>query len=254
MEFARPDMAAAIRRRAGLARCHTMGQSTRPFHSPVQALFTDDPKYQPGQPPSPADAPPHAIISPDTLRPSRLPPGQSRTRKWPVLDAFGTPDIDPAKWQLRVFGLVETPLTLSLAEFRTLPRVEVFADMHCVTKWSRLGNVWEGVATKELLVRAGIKPEARYVICHGYDHGWTTNLPLADFLADDALLADTHDGEPISLEHGGPVRGIVPRLYAWKSAKWISGIELVAQDRPGYWERGGYHMHGDPWKEERFGG
>ena len=213
-----------------------------------------DPKYQSGPPLGPVDAPPEAIISPDTQRANRIPPGQSRTPKWPVLDAFGTPQIDLTKWKLEILGLVEMPLSFTLEEFKRLPRVKVFADFHCVTKWSRLGNVWEGVSTKELLSRAGIKPQAKFVICHGYDHGWTTNLPLADFLADDALLADTHDGQPIEADHGGPVRGLVPQLYAWKSAKWIRAIELIAFDRPGYWERGGYHMHGDPWKEERFGG
>ena len=216
-------------------------------------MSVNDPKYQSGPPPAPADAPPGAIISPDTLRANRIPPGQSRTSKWPVLDAFGTPQVDRAKWKLEIFGLVEKPLSFTLEEFQKLPRVKVFSDFHCVTKWSRLGNLWEGVSTKELLGRAGIKPQAKFVICHGYDNGWTTNLPLSDFLADDALLADTHDGQPIEADHGGPVRGLVPQLYAWKSAKWIRGVELIAFDRPGYWERGGYHMHGDPWTEERFG-
>jgi DMSO/TMAO reductase YedYZ molybdopterin-dependent catalytic subunit len=211
-----------------------------------------DPKYQPGDPPTAADLPPDVIISPDTQRENRIPPGQSRTRKWPVLDAFGTPQIPLDRWQLRVFGLVERPYALTLDEFRSLPRVKVFADFHCVTAWSRLGNLWEGVSTRELLDRAGVLPAAKFVVCHAYDNGWTTNLPLSEFLADDALLADTHDGEPISADHGGPVRGMIPRLYAWKSAKWIAAIELVAEDRPGYWEQGGYHLLGDPWREQRF--
>lgn len=211
-----------------------------------------DPKYQTGEPPVAEGQPPGVIVSPDARRASRLPPGQTRTRKWPVLDAFGTPHVDPDKWRLQVFGLVERPLVLSLAEFQALPRVKVFADFHCVTRWSRLGNLWEGVATRELLGRAGIRPKARYVVCHGYDHAWTTNMPLADFLAEDALLADTHDGQPIAPDHGGPVRGVVPRLYAWKSAKWIRGIELVEEDQPGYWEVNGYHLRGDPWTEQRF--
>src|SRR4051812_40607263 len=206
-----------------------------------------DSKYQSGQPASAEEQPEQVIVSPDTQRPNRLPPGQTRTRKWPVLDAFGTPHVPLEQWRLQVFGLVERPLTLTLPEFQSLPRVKVFSDFHCVTRWSRLGNLWEGVATRELLTRAGAKPEAMFVVCHGFDNDWTTNLPLADFLADDALLADAHDGEPICAEHGGPVRGLVPRLYAWKSAKWIRGIELVARDQPGYWERGGYHLHGDPW-------
>jgi DMSO/TMAO reductase YedYZ molybdopterin-dependent catalytic subunit len=211
-----------------------------------------EPDYQSGEPPAPEEQPAGVIISPDTQRTSRIPPGQSRTRKWPVLDAFGTPQFDRANWRLQIFGLVERSLTITLEEFKALPRVKVFADFHCVTRWSRLGNLWEGVSTRELLGQVGVKPDARYVVCHGYDNGWTTNLPLADFLAEDALLADLHDGQPIAAEHGGPVRGMVPQLYAWKSAKWIRGIELVAYDQPGYWERGGYHMHGDPWKEQRF--
>ena len=217
-------------------------------------MFTNkDPKYQSGDPQAPTGLGDDVIVSSDTLRPQRIPPGQSRTRKWPVLDAHGTPRVPLDAWRLEVFGLVERPLQFSLDEFRALPRVKVFADFHCVTQWSRLGNLWEGVATRELLHRAGAKPEAQFVILHGYDNQWTTNLPLADFLSEDALLADLHDGEPISADHGGPVRAMVPKLYAWKSAKWIRGIELSAVDKPGYWERGGYHNHGDPWTEERFG-
>ena len=209
-------------------------------------------KYQEGPPTSAEDLPADIIISPDVHRTERIPPGQSRTRKWPVLDAHGTPSFDPQTWQLKVFGLVQNPYQVDLTEFQALPRTKVFGDMHCVTRWSRLGNLWEGVSTRSLLEKAGIiKQEAKFVICYGLDHGWTTNLPLADFLQADALLADLHDGEPIAADHGGPVRGVVPQLYAWKSAKWICGIELVAEDRPGYWEALGYHDHGDPWTEER---
>lgn len=206
----------------------------------------DDNKYQPDEPLSPDTVESGVIISPDTRRANRIPPGQSRTRKWPVLDAFGTP-VPPANWRLDIFGLVERKLSFSLDEFRQLPRVKVFADFHCVTRWSRLGNFWEGVAIRWLLEQSGVSPAAKFVVLHGYDNDWTTNLPLPDFLAEDALIADLHDGEPISAEHGGPVRAIVPRLYAWKSAKWLRGIELTEFDQPGYWERGGYHAHGDPW-------
>lgn len=208
--------------------------------------------YQAGPPPRAEDQPPGVILSPDTLRAERIPPGQSRTRKWPVLDAFGPPEIDPDRWRLQLFGLVNRPWTMTWEEFQALPRVQVFADFHCVTRWSRLGNLWEGVATRVLLERVGIQPEARYVVLYGYDQGWTTNLPLSDFLAEDALLADRHDGRPLTREHGGPVRAVIPRLYAWKSAKWVCGIELLAEDRPGYWERAGYHLRGDPWSEQRF--
>lgn len=206
-----------------------------------------DEKYQAGEPPTPADVPADVIVSPDTRRSNRIPPGQSRTRKWPVLDAFGTPKFDTSKWTLDVFGLVDKPLRFSRDEFLTLPRVKVFADFHCVTRWSRLGNLWEGVSTAELFRLAGGQAAAGYVVLHAYDNGWTTNLPLADFLAPDALIADLHDGAPIAADHGGPVRAIVPRLYAWKSAKWLRAIEFRATNQPGYWERGGYHNHGDPW-------
>lgn len=216
-------------------------------------LFSqNDPKYQPGDPPRPEHVGADVIISPDTRRGERIPPGQSRTRKWPVLHASDVPHVPPERWKLEITGLVERPLAFTWDEFQKLPRVKVFADFHCVTRWSRLGNVWEGVAVREILQRAGTKPEAGFVVATGYDWGWTTNLPLADFDVEDALFADLHDGEPLTPDHGGPVRLIVPRLYAWKSAKWVRRVELAAEDRPGYWEQGGYHDHGDPWREERF--
>jgi DMSO/TMAO reductase YedYZ molybdopterin-dependent catalytic subunit len=194
------------------------------------------------------------IVSPDTRRASRVPPGQSETRKWPVLDASGPPRIDMKRWQLRVGGLVAKPVSWTWEEFLALPRVTVRADFHCVTRWSRLDNTWEGVSTRHLVELAGgLQPGARYVLAHGYDNGWSTNIPVEDYLADDALVAVSHDGEPLTLEHGGPARLIVPQLYAWKSAKWVAAIEFLDQDRAGFWERNGYHMHGDPWKEERFG-
>ena len=194
------------------------------------------------------------IVSPDTRRPDRIPPGQSRTRKWPVLDASGPPRIDLTQWRFSIEGLVAEPRQWSWDQFLALPRVKVFADFHCVTRWSRLGNIWEGVSTRELIdLAGGAKPDAHFVRVVGYDPGWSTNLPLADFLAEDSLVAFLHDGEPLSEEHGGPARLIVPRLYAWKSAKWVESVELMELDRPGFWERNGYHMHGDPWKDERYG-
>ena len=215
-------------------------------------IVSDRRDIQPELIPTPEGLGGDVIISPDTLGGNRLPPRQSRTRKWPVLDAFGPPDIDLDEWQFEIGGLVESSLALNWEEFQKLPRVKVFADMHCVTRWSRLGNLWEGISTAEVMARVRVLPQARYVLVNAYDGDWTTNLPLDDFLAEDALLADTHDGEPIPPEHGGPLRLVVPRLYAWKSAKWVRGIELMARDEPGFWERGGYHMRGDPWKEERF--
>ena len=164
----------------------------------------------------------------------------------------GVPDIDPAEHRVLIHGLVERPLRYTWQDLQSLPRVRVFADFHCVTRWSRLGNLWEGVSTKEIVSRAGMSSEAAFVIVSGFDEGWTTNLPLKDFLAEDVLIADRHDGRPLTPEHGGPARLIVPRLYAWKSAKWIRRVRFVAHDEPGYWEGLGYHDRGDPWKEERF--
>lgn len=210
-------------------------------------LDPDAAKYQTGEPPGPADAPANAIISPDTRRADRIPPGQSRTRKWPVLQYGRIPEISTDRWRLEVNGLVERPLRFTWDEFRALPRVKVFADFHCVTRWSRLGNIWEGVSVRTLLELAGVQPTAKYLVARGYDDGWTTNLPLADFDQEDVLITDTHDGEPLSYEHGGPVRLMVPRLYAWKSAKWLHGLTLLDHDERGLWEQAGYHDHGDPW-------
>jgi len=193
------------------------------------------------------------IISPDTRRENRIPPRQSRTLKWPVLDASGAPSIDLERWRFSIAGLVEKPISWTWSEFQALPKVKVWADFHCVTRWSRLGNLWEGVAAKTLIDQAGgLRPEAKFALVRGHDNGWTTNLPVEYLLAVDALVALTHDGEPLSIEHGGPARLIVPRLYAWKSAKWVAGIEFRETDEAGFWEENGYHMRGDPWKEERF--
>ena len=209
-------------------------------------------KYQTADPRTPNQVGKDVIISPDTERASRIPPGQSRTQKWPVLQAGLVPSIPKDQWQLHIYGLVQKRTEYGWNTFRKLPQVKVYSDFHCVTKWSRLDNVWQGVSTQELLNHSGIQPTARFVILHGYDDGWTTNLPIDEFLANDALLAHSHDGRPLDDEHGGPVRAVVPCLYAWKSAKWICGIELVSQDSPGYWERAGYHDLGNPWKEQRF--
>jgi DMSO/TMAO reductase YedYZ molybdopterin-dependent catalytic subunit len=210
-----------------------------------------DETFQAGDAPSPAGLADDVIVSSDARRAERLPPRQVRTRKWPVLDA-GEPAARPlAEWRFEIAGLVERPLVWTWDEFQALPRVKVFADMHCVTRWSRLGNLWEGVATHTVMERAGVLPEARFVLVRA-EEGWTTNLPLAHFAAEDALFADRHDGRALPHEHGGPLRLVVPRLYSWKSAKWVRGVEFLAHDRAGYWEQGGYHMRGDPWREERF--
>jgi DMSO/TMAO reductase YedYZ molybdopterin-dependent catalytic subunit len=202
---------------------------------------------------TPDRLPGDVIVSPDANRGQRIPPGQSRTKKWPVLDASGPPQLDLERWRFGISGLVGKNVEWTWQEFLALPRHKVFADFHCVTRWSRLGNLWEGVTTRELVrLAGGARPDARFVMVHGYDDGWTTNLPIDDFLAEDALVAILHDGEPLTLEHGGPARLIVPRLYAWKSAKWVAGVELIEKDKPGFWEANGYHMRGDPWREERY--
>lgn len=217
-------------------------------------MFKNDAsKLQTDRIPSPETLPPDVVVSPDTRREERLPPGQKRTLKWPVLDAAGAPRIDMQTWRFHVGGLAANTVEWSWEEFQRLPRKRVFADFHCVTRWSRLGNLWEGVSTRELVERAGgLRPEAKYVLVRAYDSDWTTNMPLDAFLAPDALVAILHDGEPLTVEHGGPARLIVPSLYAWKSAKWVRGAEFIAADQAGFWERLGYHMRGDPWLQERY--
>ncbi len=191
------------------------------------------------------------ITSSDVLREEWLPPRQTLPKKWPVLHVGSVPDVDLARWKFFVFGLVRERWECTLEEFKAMPTVTVLADMHCVTRWSTLDNVWEGVSTREVFRRVGPLPEAKAVLVHA-EHGYTTNLLLDDFLDDDCLFAWKRNGEDISPDHGWPLRLVVPKLYAWKSAKWVRGIELIPEDKPGFWEAGGYHMRGDPWTEQRF--
>jgi DMSO/TMAO reductase YedYZ molybdopterin-dependent catalytic subunit len=195
--------------------------------------------------------PPPADTIESPKREPRLPPGQVRTDKWPVLHYGAVPKVDLATWTLEVRGLVAQPQRWTWAEFQALPRVQVTSDIHCVTRWSRYDNVWEGVAIREVLERAAPRPDARFAIVHA-EQGYTTNLPLEELANDDVLLADQHDGAPLAPEHGWPLRLVVPRRYFWKSAKWIRAIELTAGDAPGFWERNGYHNDADPWREERY--
>ena len=181
----------------------------------------------------------------------RLPPGQHLVKEWPVLDLGVHPKIDPAHWTLRVFGAVQEAVTWDWQAFRAQPQVREVTDIHCVTTWSRYDNAWEGVATRTVLAAVQPLPAANYVILHSHD-GYTTNLPLADFAAEDAVIAHSWEGKPLTAEHGGPVRLIVPHLYLWKSAKWLQQIEFVDADRPGFWEVRGYHERGDPWLEQRY--
>jgi DMSO/TMAO reductase YedYZ molybdopterin-dependent catalytic subunit len=185
------------------------------------------------------------------VREPRLPPGQIRTDKWPVLHYGAVPKVALATWDFRLFGLVERPQRWTWEEFQKLPRVRVTSDIHCVTRWSRYDNRWEGVSVGALLDLAGLKPEARHAIAHA-EQGFTANLPLTELNANDVLLADRHDGQPLTPEHGWPLRLVVPHRYFWKSAKWIRALEISAGDRPGFWEQNGYHNEADPWREERF--
>ncbi len=184
----------------------------------------------------------------------RVPPGQKDVgRKWPVLHAGDVPRVDLCRWRFRVFGRVKSEVVWTWEEFQALPKVTVCADMHCVTTWTRLDNVWEGVSFKEIYRRVEVLPEARFVLAHAYP-SFTANLPLAALLDDDVLFAYAHGGSPLTPDHGWPLRLVVPKRYAWKSAKWVTGIEFLSADRPGFWEQMGYHMSGDPWKEERMWG
>lgn len=189
--------------------------------------------------------------SEQTIDPSRIPPGQVLTRKWPVLHYGGIPTVELEKWDFHLFGLVQQPVRLTWEEFQRLPRTSIHCDIHCVTRWSRLDNTFEGVLVTDLLERVQIDPKAKFVMVHA-ENRFTTNLPLDDLLQPNVLLADTHDGVALTPEHGWPLRLVVPHLYFWKSAKWVRGFEFLATDRPGFWEQYGYHMRGDPWKEERY--
>ncbi len=181
----------------------------------------------------------------------RLPPGQSLTLKWPVLHYGSVPRFDPATWDFKIYGLVEKPLRLSWKEFNELPKTEVTSDFHCVTRWSRFDNRWQGVAFRTVLGLVKLLPRAGFVLVHA-EQGYTANVPLPDLDRDDVLLATHHDGQPLPLDHGYPLRLIVPHLYAWKSVKWVRGFEFLDHDQAGFWERNGYHMYGDPFKEQRF--
>ncbi len=187
--------------------------------------------------------------APDQGYGERVPPGQFVSKKLPVLTYGRTPKIEMADWRLRVFGLVEEEFELDWQGFTDLPWTALPADFHCVTQWSTLDNLWEGVLFQDLVGLARPKAAARFVMAHCYG-GYTTNIPLE--VAREGILAHKHNGEPISRDHGWPLRLVVPRLYGWKSAKWVTAIELMADDRPGFWEERGYNNNGDPWKEERF--
>lgn len=189
------------------------------------------------------------------IDPDRLPPGQYSTDRFPVLHVGDVPRYaeDLSDWDLRLTGLVSNPTTLSFDELRALPTVEETFDIHCVTKWSKFDTHWTGVRLTTLMELAGVQPEATHLIEHA-EFGYTTNLPLADVRRDDVLVAWAFDGEPLEPEHGHPVRLVLPHRYFWKSAKWLRVLEFAAEDRPGFWERNGYHNDGDPFLEQRHWG
>jgi DMSO/TMAO reductase YedYZ molybdopterin-dependent catalytic subunit len=182
----------------------------------------------------------------------RVPPGQSLTNGFPVLTYGPLPAYDLKTWDFRVWGEVEKPMRWSWEEFTALPTTEITCDIHCVTRWSKLDTVWEGIKLTQFVKLFGVKSNAKFVIAH-CDGGYTTNLPIEAMLDDDVLLAYKYAGEPLTLEHGAPLRTLVPKRYFWKSAKFVRGLEFSTTDKPGFWELGGYHNDGDPWKEERFG-
>lgn len=184
--------------------------------------------------------------------PARVPPGQTVTEKWPVLHYGSVPRVDLTRWRFRIDGLVEAPVELTWDQFKALPQAERRNDIHCVTAWSKLDNVWQGVPVREVLKLVRPKPGAEWVMVHA-ENSYTTNLALADLDRDENLFAHTHNGEPLTPEHGAPLRLVVPHLYFWKSAKWVRGLEFMDRDRAGFWESYGYHMRGDPWQEERYG-
>ena len=187
----------------------------------------------------------------DNANSDRIPPGQRLTDKFPVLHYGSIPEFDRQTWDLKVFGLVEEPLTLSYDQFLELPATRIVADIHCVTTWSKLDTKWEGVLFRKLMDSVEVNPEARFVMVH-CEQGFTTSVPLEVLMDDDVLLAYRYDDQPLTPEHGYPLRLVVPKKYFWKSAKWVRGLELMAQDRLGFWEVRGYHNSADPWKEERY--
>ncbi|GAB7388836.1 sulfite oxidase-like oxidoreductase [Bacillaceae bacterium] len=181
----------------------------------------------------------------------RVPPNQRVTEGFPVLHYGEVPTIRLEEWDFRIFGLVEEEKRLTWEDFMALPKTKVKNDIHCVTGWSKLDNEWEGVLVRDVMKLVNVKPEAKFVMVHA-EGGWTTNLPLEDFLRETSIFAYKHNGEELTPDHGWPLRLVVPHLYFWKSAKWVRAVELMEHDKPGFWERNGYHMYGDPWKNQRY--
>jgi len=194
----------------------------------------------------------HKTTVPQAQKGLAVPPGQYLTEKFPVLTYGTVPKVDTREWRLRAYGLVEQEVVFTWDEFMALPQAAITRDFHCVTQWSHLDNLWEGVTFREVMKHVCPRPTGKYVMVHCYG-GYNTNLPLDVLMEEDVLFAHRHDGKPLETEHGGPLRLVVPSRYGWKSAKWVNGLEFMAEDIEGFWERLGYHNNADPWKEERFG-
>jgi DMSO/TMAO reductase YedYZ molybdopterin-dependent catalytic subunit len=195
-----------------------------------------------------------SLFKRQTLEPgvtARIPPGQQLTDKWPVLHYGSVPRVDLATWTFRIGGLVEKPVLLNWEQFLALPRTQRTNDIHCVTRWSKLDNAWDGVAVQDVLALVQRTPDATHVLVHA-EQDFTANLALSDLDRPENLFALAHNGEPLAPEHGWPLRLVVPHLYFWKSVKWVRGLEFLDHDEPGFWEQNGYHMRGDPWTEERY--
>jgi DMSO/TMAO reductase YedYZ molybdopterin-dependent catalytic subunit len=184
---------------------------------------------------------------------ARIPPGQHEVKDFPVLSAGPTPRIRDSDWRFSIEGYVRTPVSWTWSEFLALPSQEFVVDIHCVTKWSKLDTRWVGVSVDTLLEHVELDPRARFVTAYSYGD-YTTNMPLEDILNGRAFVGYRYGGAPLTPEHGGPARLVVPALYLWKSAKWVRGLKLMEKDRAGFWESAGYHNHGDPFKEERYAG
>jgi len=191
------------------------------------------------------------IISPINFRKDRLPPGQHWSNKLHILDIAGPPDIDLSQYRFKLFGAVDKPTVLTWEDIQDLEKVKLIADFHCVTRWSCPDVEWVGFHVNELKKLVNIDENVKAVMVHSLD-GYTTNIPIEYFFDEDVIFAYELNGKPIPADHGYPLRLVVPKLYAWKSAKFVSGVEFLLEDRPGFWEQRGYHMRGDPWKEERY--
>lgn len=190
---------------------------------------------------------------PDAALRARIPPGQSATQDFPVLSAGPTPDVAPDDWSFTLKSGPKVIARWDWAEFNELSQSDLNCDIHCVTQWSKLDTAWRGVLIDDLLIAAGIEPPTPFALAHSVD-GYSTNVPVADLLGGKAMIALRYDGKSLDPDHGGPARLLVPHLYFWKSAKWINGLQFTNRDEAGFWELRGYHMYGDPWREQRFTG